>query len=505
LTLVLYYFWACNPVCTVIYNNPTDRQGYHLLTIIFGRAAQFILLLFVMRVATTYLPPSEMGRLSLITAATAFFALFLVNPIGMFINRRFHAWDELGRAKHYLKLHWVYLLGVCVIAALTLAALNLIHAFGFQFNTAWLLVLVSGSLLFNTVNQTAIPSLNLLEFRGRFIALTLATIGAGLACSFVLVEMFQPTAEYWLLGLLIGQTVFAVIGVKLFFEKLRPEGPFTKISRPQLRLLFDFAWPVAISVGFNWLQTQGYRFFVADSLGLVALGLFVAGYGISAGLIAAFESVLTTYFQPRFYKRVSNNNMADQSLAWNKYAGAILPSLMLVTFLLAGLAPELTRFMVGPAYQSASQFVVWGVLAEGARVVAGVYSMSAHAKMKTRLLLLPNLLGAVICIALIWALAPKLGAHGVGLARALAGIGMVVAMHYMMIVVLEMKLPYRLLLNGTVMGLALLLIAATGRWAMGGTESLSSAGFLIVVTGLMFLPMFFWLLYPFLPRHDKPL
>ena len=476
-----------------------------MLTIIFGRAAQFILLLFVMRVATTYLPPSEMGRLSLITAATAFFALFLVNPIGMFINRRFHAWDELGRAKHYLKLHWVYLLGVCVIAALTLAALNLIHAFGFQFNTAWLLVLVSGSLLFNTVNQTAIPSLNLLEFRGRFIALTLATIGAGLACSFVLVEMFQPTAEYWLLGLLIGQTVFAVIGVKLFFEKLRPEGPFTKISRPQLRLLFDFAWPVAISVGFNWLQTQGYRFFVADSLGLVALGLFVAGYGISAGLIAAFESVLTTYFQPRFYKRVSNNNMADQSLAWNKYAGAILPSLMLVTFLLAGLAPELTRFMVGPAYQSASQFVVWGVLAEGARVVAGVYSMSAHAKMKTRLLLLPNLLGAVICIALIWALAPKLGAHGVGLARALAGIGMVVAMHYMMIVVLEMKLPYRLLLNGTVMGLALLLIAATGRWAMGGTESLSSAGFLIVVTGLMFLPMFFWLLYPFLPRHDKPL
>jgi O-antigen/teichoic acid export membrane protein len=476
-----------------------------LLVIIFGRAAQFILLLLVMRVATTYLPPAEMGRLSLITAATAFFALFLVNPIGMFINRRFHAWDELGRAKHYLKLHWVYLLIVSALAAASLAVLNAIHAFGFQFNTAWLLVLVSGSLLFNTVNQTAIPSLNLLEFRGRFITLTLATIGAGLASSFALVEIFQPTAEYWLLGLLIGQTIFAVIGVKLFFDKLRPEGPHVKISRPQLRLLFDFAWPVAISVGFNWLQTQGYRFFVADSLGLVALGLFVAGYGISAGLMAAFESVLTTYFQPRFYKRVSTSSLAEQSLAWNKYARAILPSLMLVTFLLAGLAPELTRFMVGPAYQSASQFVVWGVLAEGARVLAGVYSMSAHAKMKTRLLLLPNLLGAVICIALIWGLAPAMGAHGVGLARSLAGIGMVVAMHYMMIVVLEVRLPYRLLLKGTAMGLVLLLIATAGRWVLGGTESLTSAGILIVATGLAFLPMFYWLLYPFLPRHDKVL
>jgi O-antigen/teichoic acid export membrane protein len=474
-----------------------------VLLIIFGRAAQFILLLIVMRVATTYLPPQEMGRLSLITAATAFYALFLVNPVGMFINRRFHAWDALGRAKYYLKLHWIYLAGVSVVAATSLAVLNQVHAFGFQFNTTWLLVLVCGSLIFNTVNQTAIPSLNLLEFRGWFVTLTLATIAAGLLSSYLLVRNFSATAEYWLLGLLIGQTIFSVAGVKLFFDRLRPPSAVSQPTKVQLGLLFDFAWPVAISVGFNWLQTQGYRFFVADSLGLVALGLFVAGYGISAGLMAALESVLTTYFQPRFYKRVSNNDRDEQSLAWNKYAGAILPSLMLVTFLLVGLAPELTRFMVGPAYQSASQFVVWGVIAEGARVAAGVYSMSAHAKMKTRLLLLPNVLGAVICIALIWALAPPLGAHGVGLARSLAGVAMVIAMHYLMIVVLDMKLPFRMLLRGTAMGAFLLALTVAGRWVMGGTDSLISAGLLILVSGTAFLPMFYWLLHPYLPRHDK--
>lgn len=476
-----------------------------MILVLFGNAAQFVLLLLAMRLATGYLSPEEMGRLSLITAATAFFALFLVNPVGMFINRRFHAWDALGRAKYYLKLHWSYLLIVCLVTAASLATLNKVHAFGLQFNTAWLLVLVCGSLLFNTINQTAIPSLNLLEFRGQFFALTLATIGCGLISSFLLVRVFAPTAEYWLMGLLIGQTVFAVIGVTTLFAKLQPLIEIPRPTRGHLGQLFNFAWPVAISVGFNWLQTQGYRFFVADSLGLVSLGLFVAGYGISAGLMAAFEAVLTTYFQPRFYKRVSNTNVAEQSLAWNKYAGAILPSQVLVTFLLAGLAPELTRFMVGPAYQSASQFVVWGVLAEGARVIAGVYSMSAHARMKTRLLLLPNLLGAVICIALIWALAPAFGAHGVGLARSLAGIGMVVAMHYLMIVTLEMKLPYRLLLKGASMGAALLLIAMAGRWAMGGAESLIGAGSLIVLTGLVFLPMLYWLLYPFLQRHDTPL
>lgn len=472
-----------------------------MVIIILGRAAQFFLLLLVVRVVTAYLSPVEMGRLSLITAVTAFFALFLVNPIGMFINRRLHAWDELGLAKHYLKLHWIYLLGVCFIAGFALAVFNRVDAFDFQFNTVWLLVLICGSLLFNTINQTAIPSLNLLEQRGWFIVLTLATIGIGLVSSYVMVEYFTPTAESWLLGLLIGQTIFAVLGVKLFFNKLRPERPVGKLSYSQIRLLFDFAWPIAISVGFNWLQTQGYRFFVADSLGLAALGLFVAGYGISAGLIAAFEAVLTTYFQPRFYSCVSNSTAEEQSAAWNWYAGAILPSLILLIFLLIALAPELTRFMVGADYQSASQFVIWGVLAEGARVVGGVYSMSAHAKMKTHLLLLPNVLGATICIACVMLLAPSFGAHGVGLARALAGLGMLAAMHFLMIVALEVRLPFRLLVKSMVLGAGLLLIAIAARWALNSTH-IAAAGALIVITGVVFLPMFYWLLFPFLPRHD---
>jgi O-antigen/teichoic acid export membrane protein len=441
--------------------------------------------------------------LSLITAATTFFAMFLVNPVGMFINRRLHAWDALGRAKYYLKLHWLYLLVVSGVAAGSLAILNTWGAFGLQFNTAWLLLLVCGSLFFNTINQTAVPSLNLLEFRGRFFILTLATIGLGLVNAYLLVRIFSPTAEYWLTGLLIGQAVLAIIGVAALFTKLQTSVAAQRPTKAHLRIIFSFAWPVAVAVGFNWLQTQGYRFLAVDSLGLAALGLFVVGYGISAGLLAAFEAVLTTYLQPRFYKSVSNSNTTTQSLAWNTYAGAILPSLVLVTFILITLAPELTRFMVGPAYQSSSQFVVWGVLAECTRVVAGVYGMSAHAKMKTRLLLWPNLLGAIICTALILVLAPKLGAHGVGLARALAGIGLVLAMHYLMITALEMELPYRLLLKAAVMGVFLWLMASAGRWAMGGTASLTSAGFLIVVVGLAFLPMFYWLMLPFLPRNDK--
>ncbi len=474
-----------------------------MLLTIGGRAAQFILLLVTMRLATTYLSPVEMGRLSLITAVTAFVTLLLVNPVGMFINRRFHAWETLGRTRFYFKLHWLYLAAISVLIAGALVVLNNAHEFDFQLSTSWLLVLVCGSVLFNTINQTVIPSLNLLELRGLFVFLSLATIAAGLGIALMLVQGFGATAEFWLLGLLLGQIIFAVIGTQTFFGKLEPQVQADLPGKSHLRVLFDFAWPVAISVGFNWLQTQGYRFFVADSLGLEALGLFVAGYGISAGLMAAFESVLTTYFQPRFYKVVSNNQQDEQVRAWKKYASAILPSLVLVIFILIGLAPELTRFIVGSDYQSASQYVAWGVLAEGARVAAGVYSMSAHARMKTKLLLLPNLIGAVVCIGLIWAFTQRFGVHGVGFARALAGVAMVVAMHYLMVKVLEMKLPYCMLLKSIVMGLVLLLIATAGRWLLGGTQSLWAAGGLIIVTGMAYLTMFYWLIFSFLPRHDS--
>jgi hypothetical protein len=137
-----------------------------------------------MRLATTYLPPNEIGRLSLITA---FFPLFLVNPVGMFINRRFHAWEKLGRTRFYLKLYWLYLLAISALIACVLVAPNNAHQFDFQISTNWLLVLICGSVLFNTVNQTSIPSLTLIDLRGPFIFLTLVTIAVGLGISFLLV------------------------------------------------------------------------------------------------------------------------------------------------------------------------------------------------------------------------------------------------------------------------------------------------------------------------------
>jgi O-antigen/teichoic acid export membrane protein len=475
-----------------------------VLLIVVGRAAQFILALVMMRVVTTILPPFEMGRMALFISATAFFALFLVNPVGMFINRRLHAWETLGLVRRYLDYYWAYLLVVAVLASAILSVMNDLGSIGFQTSATWLWVLVCGSLLLNTANQTVIPSLNLLGFRGWFIGLTLATLASGFLVAVVLLTHLQPRAEYWLLGLLVGQAVFAGIGGKVFFARLTtPQAPRSGGSiRAHIGVLFGFAWPVSIAVGMNWVQSQSYRFFMEDSLGLAALGLFVAGYGISAGLIAGLESVFTTYFQPIFYKHVSGDDRIEQGKAWTSYASAILPSMLLVGFFVAAAAPELTRLLLGVGYKESSQFVAWGAIAEMARVFTGVYGMVAHARMKTSLLLVPNAIGAVISITMMLWLMPKYGAVGAGFALALAGIAVFLATYIATRKELVTTLPYSTLLQCVVVGAVLAVVASITRQIIG-PDGIAAALMLLSVLVIVFLLTQYWILRSFFDGKDK--
>lgn len=390
----------------------------------------------MLRVATTLLSPEEMGRVSLVLTTIAFFALFLVNPIGMFINRRLHAWQATGAARHYLIRYASYLLLVTLFAAIGLPFLYMSGVVNFGVPISWLIFLVCGSLLFNTVNQTAIPSLNLLGDSRKFVFLSVATIAASFVCAAFLAQMVEPTAQYWLLGLLLGQTLLAVIGSKVLLSKLQEHVPLhgsPDIHRRHLQVLFNFAWPVAIAAGLGWVQGQGYRFLMEDQLGLAQLGLFVAGYGISAGMLAGFESILTTYFQPRLYRDVSIGHPVKQAQAWQRYAAAVIPSLLLTVAFIAMLAPELTRLFLGENFQSAANYVVWGALAEAARVLTGVYSLIAHVYMRTRWLIVPSLTGAALSIGLCVLFIPEFGAVGAGMALVSAGFAVVVTMHFSLV------------------------------------------------------------------------
>jgi O-antigen/teichoic acid export membrane protein len=406
-----------------------------LILLIFGRAMQYLLALVMMRVATTLLSPEQVGVVAIVSASGGFFAMFFVNPVGMFINRRLLVWHLSGVAQNYLIRFAGYLLLVAITAGMFLTLLSLSSIMDFRVSIAWLVILVCGSLFFNTISQTTLSSLNFLGYRGQFILLSVSTISASLVCAVLLVKTEHPSAEWWLFGLLLGQVLFAIIGIRVLFSHLQDPATISKsgqITKRHLQSLLSFAWPVAIAAGLAWVQGQGYRYIMESQLGLAQLGLFVAGYGISAGIISGFESVLTTYFQPRLYRDANSDHPVRQAQAWQRYAAAVIPSLLLTLALIVMLRPELTRIFLGERFQSASDYVIWGALAEAARVLMGVYSMIAHVHMRTRWLIIPNVIGATLAIALSALLIPHLGAAGAGVGLAISGFAVVATMHILL-------------------------------------------------------------------------
>lgn len=470
-----------------------------LIIIIFGRAVQFLIALLTLRVATTLLSPEEMGKVALVATTTAFFALLLINPVGMFINRRLHAWQESGTARFYLLHYAAYIATVASLAAVGLLMLGVSELFEFGITAAWLITLVCCSLIVNTINQTAIPSLNLLGNSRRFILLTVLTQSASLMAATSLALLFEQTAQFWLLGLILGQGFFAVVGTRDLFTQLATridKKTIPVISQQHLSRLFSFSWPVALAAGLGWVQMQGYRYIMVDELGLAEVGVFVAGYVLSAGIIAGFESILTTYFQPRLYRDSNTKNIDKMIRAWRIYAAAVIPSLILTIAIIVAIAPELTRLFLGANFHAASQFVVWGALAEAARVLASVYALVAHVHMRTRNLIIPNIAGAVLSLMLCLALIPHIGATGVGVALSISGLVMVLLLHQTLIGMLGegRSLPP---LGAPLTGGALLLLCGYGMRYMLGHQEWYAVITSLGVTGILFLALQFY----FLRRH----
>jgi len=432
--------------------------------IFFGRVAQAILSLVMLRVMTSMLSPEEAGRWALLIAVISFFVLGFVNPVGMFINRRLHTWVEFGKIRYYM----LYYVGYLVLGAILVSAVLYASSFLYTpvpgMSLLWMIALVVCSIVFATLNQTYTPSLNLLGYRGWFVALSIVTVIISLLASFSLVYWFTPRAELWQMGQLTGQAALAVVGGVLFFhfaekhKKKNSDMKSLQLSMAKLMVLFGFAWPLVISVLLTWVQTQSYRFLVQDVIGLQALGLFVIGYGVSAALISSFESVISAYFIPIFYKRISSENEHEQAQAWSEYASVMLSSLLIIVGVMVAFSHEIALVLLDESFASAAQFIVWGALAELARVVVGVYALLAHAGMDTKKLIVPNMIAAISAPLFILMFVPSWGANGVGMALALAGGCAILSSHVLLSKSFNIMMPWKKLsLAG---GLSLMFIGA---------------------------------------------
>ncbi|QHJ00159.1 oligosaccharide flippase family protein [Xylophilus rhododendri] len=451
---------------------------------------QIFLMFATLKIGTSMLPPSEMAVVFMLTSAVAIVSALLINPVGMFMNRRMHAWHEAGSLTRYFHLFYV---AVAMVGLLCLAAAawglplyNGVHGR----SVPMLAGLIAASLVTLSINSTAISGLNLLGRTREFLFLSAGTAALSLACAFGFASTFGKSAEHWFLGIIVGQAIVGMLAARSFPAIATPRKASPVLERRKVRSLFAFAWPISIAVGLASIQAQGYRLLGGNFIAMTDLGLVAAGVGVSVAIMSSVESILSSYLMPAFYRTIGASTPDAQMQAWAAYARVAIPIFVVTGCYLAIVAPELVGLFMGPAYADAGQYVYWGVIAEVCRVVAYTFAMVLHAKFKTRALIVPALCGAFTALATFLLLARPFQGLGVGISIAAASAAAAWATF------LAVRKEIRNLLNVHLfwpvpLGAAGIYVTALGLKAESGHATMFSQILVVGICGLLYLAVLF--------------
>ena len=148
--------------------------------------------------------------------------------------------------------------------------------------------------------------------------------------------------------------------------------------------------------------------------------------------------------------------------------------------------------------QVSFDFVVFGALAEAARVAVGAYGLIAHAHMRTRRLLIPQAVGALISVLSVWFLSQQFGLLGVGAGLAVAGVASLFAMHFSMKSIMSVRLNGLIILRSLILALGLAGLGLATRNIFTEPVTLLQAMAGSMLSGLLCLACFLLVLWPWL-------
>ena len=476
---------------------------FSFLALTLGRIIQFVLVFLTIKVMTTLLSPDEVGKYYLILAIISGLLFLFINPVGLFINRRINTWKKLELIRQYLFLYIIYLFLVSLISII-FANVILNYYLNFDLSIYWITALVGCSILFNTINATAIPSLNLLGHPIKYIFLIVFTVTSSLILAAMFVHMFGFYFYYWFIGIIIGQSIIGLLASFILYKNTNGNiklGFQEFITRKKLKNFFNFLWPISLSASFIWIHFQSYRFIIESYLNTYELGIFVAGFVIGLSLIAATELVLASFLLPKFYKAIETSNDFKKSQSWNLYASTLIPSLLVTGCIVIILAPEITKVFLGPEFQVAVNYVFWGVLCEICRVIFGTYALMAHAKMQTRWLIVPSLIGSIIAVCSSIILIDMMSAHGVGFSMFVAGLLSIIFVHWFINSKISISLNWKSIIFAIALIIALcffdLCILPYSKF-----NELTSPLALIILYGVIFFILQYLLLFKTIKNYE---
>ncbi len=373
------------------------RRSVDIWIIAGGRVLQILISLIAVRALTLFLSKSEVGNLYLLSSLVAFFGWTLLNPVGVFMNRRMHNWAEQGTLLNNLFLFNLYLLFVSALSMGLAAAGRLLFGIGSSMDVYVLALFVACYLFFNTWYTVIVPSLNLLQHRVSFVIFTITAAAGGLVMSILLVRHLHASALLWLAGQVVAQTVVTIVAFWYFKRVTNSSFDLSRaratVDRPRIGGFLTFVLPLGLTTFLLWSQNQSYRLIIENRLGLEFLGMIGLGIAVASQCASAVESIVQQLYYPLFYSEINTFNADERAAAWNRLARAALPVYLSLTLFVSFLSPFLITLLAAKGFSSAWRYVLVGSWIELFRMTTLVLSSVAHAEMHTKHLIMPYAVG----------------------------------------------------------------------------------------------------------------
>jgi O-antigen/teichoic acid export membrane protein len=366
-----------------------------ILILAIGKVTQLCIMLGVVRVFTSLLPPAEVGNLILFLSVASFLGLVFINPVGMYVNRLAYVWKESNKL---LSNFWQYNYYVLFTSLLAFFVGFSLHFFGLSSSMSALILAIM-LMLFTFVNtwySTIIPIINLYYFRLAFVVLTLISLSSALLFSILFVNYMERTALTWIFGQIVGLmlgTVFSIIYLKIILQE-RFKFSSLNIKRQAVNSIANYALPLMFSTLFLWIMIHGYKLIIEGILGAEVLAYIGIGFVLAASISGAIETLIYQILHAEFYEKISLTKSGD--CAYQKLVDRALPIFFFTNISLILLSPFIVRILLDQKYHSTLVYLMAGFFIEFLRMFANLLAQYIQVNFRTKLIIIPYIVGAVM-------------------------------------------------------------------------------------------------------------
>ncbi|MFO7822091.1 MAG: lipopolysaccharide biosynthesis protein [Lentisphaeria bacterium] len=227
------------------------------------------------------------------------------------------------------------------------------------------------------------------------------------------VTIFGATAGNIISGQAVGATFVCAI---FAFSSIHLEGKGAtnshKPARSYGREIMRYSAPLVMVIPFLWINNFGDRYIAGQILGMKAVGLYAACYGLIAQPFVVSGGAIMQFLRPPYFNAVAAGDNAQKRRIFLGWLGLTL-LIYGCGFLGVVLLKEyIAALFLASEYRDAAQLMPWIALGAALQGLTRILENVFLAMRQTKWVLLTQALGAATCVAAVYWLTAKNGILG---------------------------------------------------------------------------------------------